>query len=71
MIYNLNMKKHIKSLTLWSLGFISGVLGYLYEVQWLYLVGVVLAILGILMMYAANKDKSLWKLLINLLAMTP
>ena len=65
------MKKHIKSLTLWSLGFISGVLGYLYEVQWLYLVGVVLAILGILMMYAANKDKSLWKLLINLLAMTP
>jgi len=65
------MKIDKKSLILWTLGFIAGAIGYFYEINWLYIIGFVLSVYGILLIHISSKDKNVWHLLINMLSMTP
>lgn len=59
------------SMTVWLAGFAVGVAGSLMHTAWLYYVGGVLAVLGILLIHIESKDKKVWRLLVDLLVMTP
>ncbi len=58
-------------MSIFVIGFIIGAIGVVLSNQWIYIIGFIVTVTGILKLHFGTKKKSIWRLILDIFAFTP